>query len=185
MSEDKPTGNDLGVVTGGSKPKPKKLWWIIVCAGIVIVLALAGAGMWWWSSQLSKTSDNNGASGDKPALATVCDTSVIQSAGGPIANNDIAALQTVAEGILQKKNYRGDVNCNYILMRYYLMTGDVANAQKTMNDVSYTHGNSGGYSTAFDPPAMSPSALRDALSVMIANKEEQQKQMNEADKLDQ
>ena len=184
MSEEKSTGNDLGVVGGGSKPRPKKLWWIVGCAGVVVVLALAGAGMWWWSSQHSPASKDN-TSSDHPALTTVCDNSVIQSAGRPIADNDIAALQTVAEGILQKKNYRGDVNCNYILMRYYLMTGDMTNAQKTMNDVSYTHGQSGGYSTAFDPPAMSPSALREALQVMIANKEEQQKQINEADKLDQ
>jgi hypothetical protein len=185
MSEDKSTGNDLGVVTGGTKTKPKKLWWIVICAAVVIVLALAGAGMWWWSTQHSATSDKDGSSSDQPTLATVCDNSVIQSAGRPIADNDIASLQSIAESILQKKNYRGDVNCNYILMRYYLMIGDVSNAQKTMNDVSFTYGSSGGYSTMFDPPAMSPAALRDTLAVLIANKEEQQKQMNESDKLDQ
>lgn len=184
MSEDKPTGNDLGVVTGGTKPKPKKLWWIIICAAIVVILALASVGMWWWSSQHSKTADKDGTSSDQLTLSTVCDNAIIQSVGGPISDNDIAALQPIADGILQKKNYRGDVNCNYILMRYYLMTGDVAHAQNTMNDLSYTHGHGGGYSTVFDPPAMSPSALRDALGVMIANKEEQQKQMNELDKLD-
>lgn len=183
MSEDKSTGNDLGVVTGGTKAKPKKLW-ILAIGAIVVTLSLAAAGMWWWASQRSETSDKNGSSNTDLTRSTVCDTATIQSAGRPIADNDITALQSIADGIVKKKNYRGDVNCNYILMRYYLMTGDVANAQQTMNDLLYTHGNNGGYSTAFDPPAQSPSSLRDALEVMITNNKEDQKQEEELNRLD-
>lgn len=184
MSEDKSTGNDLGVVTGGTKAKPKKLWVLAAICVVVVVLALAAAGMWWWTSQRSATTDKNGSSSSNLTHATVCSNATIQSAGKPIADNDMAALQPIVDDILKQKNYRGDVNCNYILMRYYLMIGDVPHAQETMNDLSYTHGNSGGYSTLFDPPAMSPSALRDTLEVMIANNQEGQKQEEELNRLD-
>lgn len=185
MSEDKSTGNDLGVVTGGVKDKPKKRWLVVTCAVIVVVLALAAAGMWWWASQRSATTDKKKSSSSELTRSTVCDNAVIQSVGRPISDNDMAALQPIVDDISKKKNYRGDVNCNYILMRYYLMIGDVPNAQQTMDDLLYTHGNSGGYSTVFDPPATSPSALRDALGVMIANKQEAQKQDDELNGLDQ
>ena len=200
MNEDKTTGKDMG--TASSEPvsssmqspskqgvfSMKKLprsrkWLVIFVAAAVVVLGLVSAGI-WWLSQYSATSDKKEASFNQPALATVCDKVTIQSTGKPISDNDIVSLQAVADGILQKKNYSGDVNCNYILMRYYLMMGDVSNAKRTIDDLTYTYGHYGGYSTAFDPPAMSPAALKDALDVMIANNNESQKQDDELNGLD-
>jgi hypothetical protein len=200
MNEDNSTSKGMGTPTSesafsltqtpagqgnfsGKKPDRSRKK-VLLFVGIIIFLGLLGAGIWWWQSQNSATTKNNETASNQPAFSVVCDKSIIQSASKPIGNNDIAALQSITESILQKKNYSGDVNCNYILMRYYLMTGNVAKAQSTLDDVVYTYGRYGGYSTVFDPPAISPAALKDTLDVMIANNKEEQKQNSELDGLD-
>jgi hypothetical protein len=200
MSEEKSTSKDVDTASSESasppnqnlpvqgvfsvkKPQRYSRRFIIIVIAI-LAIGLAGVGIWWLLSQQSAPSKDHEALQNQPALATVCDTAVIQQASRPIGDNDIAALQSVADSILQKKNYRGDVNCNYILMRYYLMTGDVPNAKNTLDDLSDTHGRSGGYSTAFDPPAISPASLKEALEVMITNNQNEQKENNELNGLD-
>ncbi|HMI09332.1 MAG TPA: hypothetical protein VK497_02935 [Candidatus Saccharimonadales bacterium] len=49
MNEDKTTGKDMGVITGGSKRASKKLWLKIVI--ILLILVLAGLAAWWFVNQ--------------------------------------------------------------------------------------------------------------------------------------
>jgi tetratricopeptide (TPR) repeat protein len=46
MKKDNSTGKDMGVITGGPKSAPKKLWLKIVI--LIIVLVIAGLTVWWF-----------------------------------------------------------------------------------------------------------------------------------------
>lgn len=155
----------------------------IVLIGACIGVLLLGASIWMLLSwKLSSTPQPNKKSTPRiVVLSDVCKADTIQKASESISNYDIPGVRAVAETILTQPNYQGDVNCDYIVARYYLMTGQVQQARDAIDTLEATMTAGGTYSTVFDPPALRAGDLRPSLEILH---EQQQMSQPEQDDLD-
>ena len=99
-------------------------------------------------------------------LSYVCKEDIIKKASPAIRDGDISVLREVAENIMTLPNYQGDVNCDYILARYYLITGRADQATDIVDTLEATMTAGGTYSTAFDPAALRAKDLRPSIEVL-------------------
>lgn len=146
------------------KPTKRSTWRIVV--GIVIFLLLIGSSVlayMMWPRAEQKKPDEVSA-----GTASVCTQEHITRASQAISAGDIATLRTLEAQIIKLKSYRDDINCNYILARYYLTINDQGNAQKFIDTVAAQRASGTAYSRYFNPPAEPPKQLQTALDIIVA-----------------
>lgn len=144
---------------------------ILLGVGIVAVLCIAGAGVYIAKTLFS----GNGVGGDGPKSdqtkvtpVVVCDDDVITRASTAIGNNDLSALSAMSTEVMAIGQYKNDANCEYIMARYYLASGQADKASDTINQLQRVLSGGGTYSTVFNPPAVNISDLRGSLATLKA-----------------
>ena len=144
---------------------------ILLVAGIVIALCIVGVGIYAVATLLA----NNGTGGadSKPnqvkiTPVTVCDNDVITRASAAIGNNNLSALTAMSIEVAAIGQYKNDANCEYIMARYYLASGQADKASDTINQLQRVLSAGGAYSTVFNPPAVNISDLRGSLATLKA-----------------
>ena len=162
---------------------------ILLVAGTVVALCIIGAGIYAVTALLA----NNGADGgsSKPDQAkitpvTVCNDDVIKRASTAIGNNNLSALTAMSTEVMAIGQYKNDANCEYIMARYFLASGQADKASDTINQLQRVLSAGGAYSTVFNPPAINISDLRGSLATLKAQQKTDTQQLsgddlNEAD----
>jgi len=144
------------------RPSKKKLVALVIAAVVLIAAALV-----WVFFLRDLPSRLQG--GD----TKTCGKDVISQASIAIKNSDIEAMGSVVNNIAEKPNYKHDVDCEYIIERYYIATGNVDKAESTLKDLKAAFNKSSGYSTDFDPPAISIKTLQDSIDTMKLDRQDQ------------
>lgn len=161
-----PTSPSAGI----SPLPPKKHRRALVTLVTVVAILVIGLVVW-------VVFFRNGSSDQQAADAKTCGNDIVTKASPAIRDNDINALEPVANAITKKQGYKQDADCDYILDRYYIMTGNADQAESTLSDLKTAYGKSAGYSTAFNPPAISTDALQQSIDVLRANQAQSQQQV--------
>ena len=144
---------------------------LLLSAGIVIVLCVIGAGIYLGMTVLLRNGTNtSGSKSDQTKLTpvTVCGSDVINTASSAIGENNLSSLSAVSAQVMAIGQYKNDANCEYIMARYYLASGQADKAGDTINQLQRVLSAGGEYSTAFNPPAVNVSDLRSALDTLRA-----------------
>ncbi len=68
------------------------------------------------------------------AVKTEVCKNLIQEASATISSNDLNKYPVIASKITSRNGYNDDLSCNYMLIRYYLATGD---KKQSRGNVSY------------------------------------------------
>jgi hypothetical protein len=144
---------------------------LLLGVGIFVVLCMIGAGIY-----IAKTlflGDGMGGSSSKSNQAkivpvTVCSDDVITRASTAIGNNDLSALSAMSTEVMAIGQYKNDANCEYIMARYYLASGQADKANDTITQLQRVLSAGGAYSTVFNPPAVNISDLRGSLATLKA-----------------
>ena len=144
---------------------------LLLIAGIVIVLCVIGAGIYLGMMLLAHnnaSTDSSKSDQTKVTPVTVCNDDVINTASNAIAGNNLSALSAVAMQVMAITDYKKDANCEYIMARYYLGSGQADKASDTIDQLQRVLSAGGEYSTIFNPPAVNVSDLRSALDTLRA-----------------
>lgn len=140
---------------------------IIIIAGTIIVLCLLAIAVFAGISLSGQKSTEETAQPQKQAQitpATVCSNDSIVTASHAIAASDLGALSQSYKQISAMNNYQNDPNCQYIVVRYYLASGQVDKASAAIDQLQRVLSAGGQYSTAFTPPTVSITDLRATLA---------------------
>ena len=144
---------------------------LLLGVGIVVVLCMVGAGIYvvktlfWGDGTDGNNSESNQA---KVTPVTVCSDDVIARASTAIANNDLSALAAMSTEVMAIGQYKNDANCEYIMARYYLASGQADKVSDTISQLQRVLSAGGAYSTVFNPPAVNISDLRGSLATLKA-----------------
>jgi hypothetical protein len=144
---------------------------LLLAVGIVVVLCIVGAGIYIAVALLSGNGmGSNGSKSDqvKVTPVVVCSDDVIARASTAISNNDLSALSAMSNEVMTIGQYKNDANCEYIMARYYLASGQADKANDTIDQLQRVLSAGGAYSTVFDPPAVNISDLRGSLATLKA-----------------
>lgn len=143
----------------------RKQWVIFAVAGLIVVVAI--------SLVVLLIVNISNSSRSRRSVASVCTEETIKKTISYIDGNEIAKLETAAANIKQSETHRYDANCDYLLARYYLMTGNISSAEMYINEMSESTKAGSEYSTllrsATDPVVM----LRERLAGMKKQQESQ------------
>lgn len=157
---------------------------ILLGVGIVAVLCIAGAGVYIAKTLFSGNGvGGNGSKSNQAKITpvTVCDNDVIARASTAIGNNDLSALTTMSSEVMAVGQYKNDANCEYIMARYYLASGQADKASDTIDQLQRVLSAGGAYSTVFDPPAVNISDLRASLVALKAQQKAGTQQISGSD----
>ncbi|HEU0266632.1 MAG TPA: hypothetical protein VFQ70_03320 [Candidatus Saccharimonadaceae bacterium] len=160
------------------RPKWRKV------AIIVIIAIIIAAGLLWYVIG-SMLSDNNSAKNEKQAntaglvASSVCGSALIDQYNSAVANNSLTAASDIEADIKGSKNYRGDVNCDYMLVNYYLAIGDSSSATNSLQDLKWAYNNGQNYSTQFNPSAVSAVVLQRSIDTLTTQQKEARQQANQ------
>lgn len=157
---------------------------LLLSVGAVVVLCVIGAGIYLGMTLLSRNGvDSNGSRADETKLTpvTVCKDDVIHTASSAIAENNLASLSSVGAQVMTIAQYKNDANCEYIMARYYLASGQADKAGDTINQLQRVLSAGGEYSTLFNPPAVNVSDLRSALDTLRVQQKTGSQQISGSD----
>jgi hypothetical protein len=163
---------------------------LLFVVGTVIVLCIVGVGVYIAKTLLSGNSMNgDGSKSNQPKITpvTVCKDDLISRASTAIGNNDLSALAAVSTDVTAIGQYKNDANCEYIMARYYLASGQADKASDTINQLQRVLSAGGAYSTVFNPPAVNISDLRGSLATLKAQQKTNTQQISgdELNKVDE
>lgn len=152
------------VIIGGS------ILLIVVCciAGAIAVKGILSNG-----KDLEASNASTVVTSEKRKQVTVCGESEIIEASRAIEDYDTISLGNIVSRIEKIDDYTYDINCDYILSRYYLMTGDTSLAQKYITEIDLSRTAGMRYSLLFSPPAQPVTALKSSLDVLKYQKDTQ------------
>lgn len=143
----------------------RKQWAVFAVAGAIVIVAIVLV-------VLLIINISNSSRSRRP-VANVCTEETVKKTIAYIDGNEIAKLETAADGIKQNKNHRYDANCDYLLARYYIMTGNISSAEMYVNEMSESTKAGSEYSpllrSATDPVV----TLRERLAGMKKQQESQ------------
>lgn len=148
--------------------------------GTIIAICLLGLAVYAGISLFAKNSttvDTQSNQSSKVIPASVCDDQVIVAASSALAENDLSSLSAVANKVMGISQYQNDANCEYIVVRYYLSSGQADKAGDAIDQLQRVLSAGGAYSTVFNPPAINISDLRSTLET------ERQQQKSNATKV--
>lgn len=163
MQTQQPSGasGQTGSKTGGGHRRARLA---LITLGVLLLLAVAVVAFVIWRQRASTEQAANGA---------ICTSSLIEQASPAIANNDFDKLESLTTTITHRSGFADDVNCDYIVTRYYIAIGNTDQAQSSLNSLKQAYVRHS-YSTAFDPPAMSPNAIQASIDEMKQQDQDQQ-----------
>ena len=179
--DNQPAQDTPQFVTGGHTNNKHRM--AVILGLVVLVILMAITAYLFFSSRYNGPTDS-GDSSAQLVISSVCTDDIIRTASPQIANNDITGLEKTANKIKSLENYRGDVNCNYILERYYIMIGDIDNAKSTLSDLRHTYASVGGYSLKFDPPAVAISSLEQFIETLVEQREQEAERYEQMAEMD-
>ena len=107
---------------------------IVLAAIIALVLAVsAGIYAYWQASHKNTVVQKKTIKVDSITITRVCTNAMVTRVGQAIADNDIATMRTVYDEFKTNPSYAGDATCNYIATRYFIATGNSAEARKHLD----------------------------------------------------
>lgn len=154
---------------------------LLLGVGIIVVLCMIGAGIYIAKELFfDNGTGSNGAKSNQAKITpvTVCSDDVITRASKAIANNNLSALSTMSTEVMSIGQYKSDANCEYIMARYYLASGQADKASDTINQLQRVLSAGGAYSTVFNPPAVNISDLRGSLATLKAQQKAETQQLS-------
>ena len=92
----------------------------------------------------------------------VCKGGMISDARKYIDANDITRTGQIVDKVTKMKNYQTDANCQYVLVRYDIMVGNFADAQKQLNQLKKVYNFT--YDSGFGDHPLSPQELQQIIS---------------------
>ena len=92
------------------------------------------------------------------AVKTEVCKSLIQEASATISSNDLNKYPAIASKITSRNDYNDDLSCNYMLIRYYLATGDKNKAEATLATMKKLSEAGATYDKSLSPP---PAAIKE------------------------
>lgn len=95
------------------------------------------------------------------------DENLMNQAAIAIKNNDNNKLSNLVKLIYQKNNYNKDVNCNFIIMTYYLNISDGYNAQKNFDQYLKTYNSKIVLNNKLSPYSLSINDYKDLIKYLI------------------
>ncbi len=159
---------------------------LIIAAILMAILVASGSLLWRYIESRQTANDGKGSGTTKAVVVSnVCTDDIVTQVSPALGANDISATRVVAEKIINNNNYYGDVNCGYIMTRYYLMTGDSDKAGEALDAMEAARAAGSEYSLAFNPPVMPIADLRTALQTSRALETETNKYENGTDDLNE
>lgn len=127
---------------------------IILAAIIALVLAVgAGVYAYWQASHKNTVIQKKTIKVDSITITRVCTNAMVTRVGQAIADNDIPAMRTVYDEFKSNPSYTGDATCNYIATRYFIATGNSAEARKHLDALKLGISAGDVISKSFSPPA--------------------------------
>lgn len=147
-----------------NRRKPK-----LLIIAIIVVVVLLGLGLVWWIN--SRNNQPEVAAAIPDGTSKICSDQLIRDASSAIGASDMSKLDTVAVQVQAIERHQHDVNCNYIVARYFIMAGQYDKAGQYVENVSHQRNRGVAYSGIFDPPADAPEVLRSALDTGKSNTE--------------
>ena len=145
----------------------------LLFVGLFLVLMSVSVFSVFFYSKLRTPSHDVGSVIDSNKVSRspriVCDNSVITSASSTINSGDINSLHGITQNILKKDSFNLDINCDYILVNYYLQLNDSKNAEKYINEIELLIKSGVKYSDKFSPSAKPPAILRKWLASVKIN----------------
>lgn len=142
---------------------------LLLVVGLLVVVALAAAGIWWWqASQVKPVDQPHVAAYVAPKI--VCTDADIDIASQAIRDSNTTQLGTLTAELLSRADHYSDINCGYIITRYYMTTGRISEAQTALRHTRARSDNGQSISTRFDPPALSLDTLSQAIESMDKNR---------------
>lgn len=143
---------------------PKLAVKFLVVIGVLIVGA-AGVFVWQLVALQSKPKVTTPTVKRNVVVSKVCTDDTVKQASPLMADSQTSALSDVVAKIESLSNYRGDVNCDYILTNYYTSVGNIDKAQSSLEDMRLAREAGGEYSALFDPPIGSADSLQGAIDL--------------------
>lgn len=126
-------------------------------AAIALIIVVLGSGFWLAYSNYRQEA---GQSNDNDLVrSTTCTIDDVDRYNTAMSPRDIPSLTAVAEDIRQRDNYRGDINCLYILIRERLAIGDPDQAEELFSDLQQLSSSSADLSGRFSPPPLGYDAI--------------------------
>ena len=101
--------------------------WIIVAVGAVVAV-ISIMVIWLLVNSRNSTAPRR-------LVANVCTEETVKKAVIHINNNKVVELEPVVAEIERNDQHQYDVNCDYILAQYYLMTGNTSSAEMYINEM--------------------------------------------------
>ena len=86
------------------------------------------------------------------AVKTEVCKNLIQEASATISSNNLNKYPVIASKITSRNGYNDDLSCNYMLIRYYLATGDKNKAEATLATMKKLSEAGATYDKSFSPP---------------------------------
>jgi len=149
--------------------------WLAISA-IVAVLLLSGGIAWWLGHRNSEVADTSNYT---------CSNETIKSASTYITKYDSGKYYSLVTEIMKHPTYKKDINCLYIVTRYYIMVGRGGDAQTNLNLLKIALPKSNGYSIYFNPLPMTLDAMQTSIDVFKQQGKELEDMQNSSEGLDQ
>jgi hypothetical protein len=144
---------------------------LLLISGIIIVLCAVGVAIYIAMMLINRgDSGKSGGASDQARVTpvTVCTNDVIAKASSAIGANNLSELSAVANEVTAIGKYKNDANCEYIMVRYYLASGQAEKAGDAIDQLQRVLSAGGAYSTEFNPPAVNIADLRGSLATLKA-----------------
>jgi hypothetical protein len=140
----------------------KQRWLVGGSLGLLIVLSAIGLAL----LVLYVTEDPETINEPEAIVSQqVCDAEIIRQASSAISENNLLGLGVIIENITDRDGYQNDIDCGYIVTRYYIATGQVELARTSLGKVEQQRAVGQLFSLEFDPPALSVESLRGLVEV--------------------
>ncbi|PID31543.1 hypothetical protein CR983_00465 [Candidatus Saccharibacteria bacterium] len=155
---------------------------VIVAVVIVVLLAVLVAAIAWLVWQ-GVTRSKNDETSTTPMY--VCGWEQAYEAAPFIIDNKTTELGKIVDTTIEKDGYKQDIDCAYILTRYYIMTGQSDEAKASLADVRTQLDKGQSLSDGFGGALMSYDELKVLVDDIESYKQNiELKQENDLDEID-
>ena len=141
----------------------KKQRLIVVCGMFLLIVII--------SVIVVVQKNNISDSSTRRSISVICSDETIKKAVAYIEQMNAAELEAVVNDIKKNEGHVYDINCDYILARYYLMAGDVNNTSKYINEMKASVGAGAAYSTLLKLASDPVIILEESLSIIKRQQE--------------
>lgn len=141
------------IIASGPSRRPSRKLIVGVLIGVVIVAGSIIGGKYGWQYF-----------GDRASTVgeSICSDALISRASEGMMAQNFTVMRGVVAQVTELDNYQADINCNYIVAYYHIITEqDSTLAIERVQSIDDLLSRGVQYSELFDPPAMTPDTLRE------------------------